>query len=113
MKKRLLSMLLALAMCLSVFPATAWANTSQEDDAQPTQPALITEIAVNGFTAPVCGASPDFELTVPEGAPYHFASKLELQAGDYGQVNDAINGIWWRRGNDTMASTDTFEDGSS
>ena len=55
MKKRILSMALVLCMCLSLLPTAAFAEG---------EPQEITTVDLTGFTAPVYGATPDFELSV-------------------------------------------------
>ena len=75
----------------------------------------INEVDMTGFTAPVYGANPDFEMSVPEGAHYHFASTQELKDVDYDSdaANLAINGIWWNNSNNMMGKDDVFTDTST
>ena len=39
----------------------------------PPAPEIISEIYIEGFTAPVWGEHPDYTLTVPDDAPYHIS----------------------------------------
>ena len=107
MKKRLISIVTAFFMCLSLIPTTVFAAD---------EPQKITRVDLTGFTYPVYGESPDYEMSVPEGAPYHFASRQELEDEGYERFGPlAINGIWWNWNglDDIMTEDDTFADTSA
>ena len=57
----------------------------------------IDKIEITGFTNPEYGATPDFDLIIPEDAHYHFATKEDLKSLDYNDKSIAknINGMWW------------------
>ena len=68
-----------------------------EDPNAPVPENVITEVALTGFTAPVYGAHPDFDLSVPEGAHYHLATKEEMKNAGYSDIvmGEMINGVGW------------------
>ena len=98
MKKHILSkalsLLLSFSMILGIVPAsTAFAAESEKKDSDNK----IDKIEITGFTAPVYGETPDFDLIIPEDAHYHFATKEELKSFDYSDdsVAKIINGMSW------------------
>ena len=71
----------------------------------------IEEVALLDLTMPILGAHPDFEVTVPPDAPYHLASREEMAANGFINVDSTYNGIWWlyNNGDSAMGTEDVFE----
>ena len=63
---------------------------------------LISSVSPTGLNMPALGESPNYALSVPEGAPYHLASREELAEYSFTNINDNHNGMWWmNKGEDT------------
>ncbi len=69
----------------------------EPDVEKPASPTEITSIEIGGFTAPVYGATPDYDLTLPTDCHYHFATAQELADRYYTPSFCAINGVLWKR----------------
>ena len=68
MLKRFLSLLVAMLLLLAPLSALARGASAPSDE---DEPVMIHTIELFGFTPPVWGAHPDYELTVPEGQGYY------------------------------------------
>ena len=70
----------------------------------------INEVVMSDFTLPAYGETPDFKITLPEGAPYHFATAKELKKI---RIKPDIynNGILWGTDKGRMKPDDKFVDG--
>ena len=128
---RFLSLLLSFSMIFGMLPSMAvFAAEDENIEQSPIQDEvdeenatvfssntnLINKIEITGFTEPVYGAKPDFDLTIPEGVHYHFATKEELKECGYGESDIAknINGVWWddSKARSYMSAQETFYDNS-
>ena len=56
----------------------------------PVEPEVITEVAIEGFSSPLWGQHPNYNVTVPEGANYYISEIMWQYADDlnedYGQL---------------------------
>ena len=68
------------------------------------QSTTIRSVSISDLTQPALGEHPDFEVTLPEDAPYHLATLQELKDAEYTNYETAINGMWWKC-NDGSAMT--------
>lgn len=101
--KKLMSLLLILTMITTMTPAIAFAA--------PNEPVEIKSVTITGIERPVDAEHPDFTAVIPEGAPYHFASREELEKFSYAYIEDNYNGIWWESVNGKMKPYELFEKG--
>ena len=71
----------------------------------------ITSVEITDLEKPVAGEYPDYYASVPENAPYHFASHEELQKTLFNNINENYNGIWWVGQNGNLTPDKVFEKG--
>ncbi len=99
LKRRIMGLLLAAAMVVTMLPASAL--TAQAEEAEPeiaAQDETIYEVGLTGVTAPVADAYPTIEgVTVPAGVHYHIMT-------DSLQWYNVTDNVW-------MDETQAFEKG--
>ena len=85
-KHRLVCLLLGVIFALGMLPATAYAGSNE-----------IASAEISGLEIPAFGVTPDFKVTVPEGAPYHLATREEMLAVGYTEegLKDIHGSVAW------------------
>lgn len=56
----------------------------------------ITSVAITGLTLPVQGEHPNFEVTLPQDAPYRLATEQELSDNGVSTSPGNYHGMWWK-----------------
>ena len=96
MKKRVLSMFMALALCLTLLPAPVWAEETENNIAAQANTANVAEVTINGKTTPYTDIDAAFaaaqqagsatvkllkNVTIPQNADSH-SYGIRLKSGD-------------------------------
>ena len=103
--KKLMSLILTIAMVTTMMPAIALAESSESNE--------INSVEIINFQEAFNGKKPNYHVSVPEGAHYHFASDEEIKMQGIVDGDSYNNGICWNSQNGTLESDDVFEEGKS
>ena len=96
MKKRVLSMFMALALCLTLLPAPVWAEETENNIAAQANTANVAEVTINGSTTPYTDIDAAFAAAQQAGS-----ATVKLLA-DVTISHDDYSGIALKKGNITL-----------
>ena len=96
MKKRVLSMLMALALCLTLLPTPVWAEETENNIAAQANTANVAEVTINGKTTPYTDIDAAFAAAQQAGS-----ATVKLLA-DVTISHDDYSGIALKKGNITL-----------
>ena len=96
MKKRVLSMFMALALCLTLLPAPVWAEETENNIAAQANTANVAEVTINGKTTPYTDIDAAFAAAQQAGS-----ATVKLLA-DVTISHDDYSGIALKKGNITL-----------
>ena len=96
MKKRVLSMFMALALCLTLLPAPVWAEETENNIAAQANTANVAEVTINGSTTPYADIDAAFAAAQQaDSATVKLLADVTIRHEDY-------SGIKLEKGNITL-----------